>query len=271
MKHVIGGALLSLLASIVMIGCSDEKTVDPPVVDSSYIKFKANDSFTFNYYERDAQNARIDASKQVKVWTVLSINQTIGDERAGTVRGGVAVIREVTYDGTGTTPMGTPDTFYIHATSEGEVAQYNLLRSVVKRIPGGEIFLDSVPAKWILIGDTKKNGAATWDAIEGGRITNAVAILTIPTTVTLAMNATHEGKVTSTVPKGTYTDAYRTDHKMIITTESSVFNSKDTLNISYELNAKDGILRQSLRSALILSGSQQIPGFEMELVSATHQ
>ncbi len=265
MKHLLSGALLGLIAAALVAGCSDDGTSNPPPTpaDTTYMKYDTGSTYTYNYYERDASNQRVEATKQVKVWKVLKINQTTGE------RGGVTVIQEVSYDGTGTTPTGAVDTFYVQSTSEGEVSQYNLLRSVVKRIPGGEIFLDSVPPKWILIGNTKRPTAGTWDAIDGGKIINTVAIATIPTTVTLAMNAAHAGKQSVTVPKETIADSYHTDHKMVITTESAVFNSKDTFNISYDVSPKYGIVRQVLKSATFLNGSQTIPGFEMELVAVT--
>jgi hypothetical protein len=269
MKQLLKCLVLAGMASMVVVGCSDDSPTTPTnnnTGDPTSVTFKANDKFTYDYYPHDVNDYRDNSGKQVKVWTVLGVNQSIGD------RTGVAVVQEATFQADGVTPVGPPDTFDFHSGTDGKFSQYNLLQTVVKRIPGATSFLGEVPVKWVQIGDTKTATATTWDAIGGGPIVDTVSILGYNAQVTFAMNASHKGKQSVTVPSGTYANAFHTDHKVLIDVDADALNmhSKDTLNLSFDITPQLGIVRQSLSSRVFLAFSQQVPGFDMELVSVTH-
>lgn len=263
MKHISSGVAAFLFAVLILAGCSSDSPTTPTDTDPTAVSFKANQKWTFHYYDRDAANARVSSSKKVKVWTVLKVDQTVGG------RSGVAVVEEAAFDSTGVTKQGLADTFYFESkTADGAFSQYNLLRNVLKRIDGAALFLDSVPQRWILVGNTKKTDAGTWDAIDGGGpIERTVTISGFPVTITFAMNATHKGKQAVTVPKAAYDKSFHTDQRVRIT--NSLYNTSDTLTLGYDISPKDGVLRQVLNSGAVFNGGMQITGFEMELVSVT--
>lgn len=268
MKQFLKGLALVGAVAVLVAGCSDDSinpNPTPQPKDTNYVEFKANDKFTYHYYPRDVNNNRDNSGKLVKVWTVVKVDQTIAE------RNKVAVVQEMTFEADGVTPLGVADTFYFHANSDGEFSQYDLLRAVVKRIPGAESFLQDVEGKWVRIGNTKATSATSWVAIEGGQVDNLITILGFPTAVTLSINAQHAGKQSITVPSGTYANNFHTDHRVIIGVDSEglSIHAKDTLRLSYDITAKEGIVKQSLDSKTFTATSQQIPGFEMELVSVT--
>ncbi|HVZ38205.1 MAG TPA: hypothetical protein VHI13_02935 [Candidatus Kapabacteria bacterium] len=264
MKNVLIGAFATTLVALALAACSNTPTGTTPTgTDTGYVKFNTNDKFTFNYYPHDNSDARVESAKQVKVWTVLKVDQSYND------RSGVTVIEEVTFNGTGTTATGQRDTFYFQSSKNGEVSQSDLLHAVVKRIPGGDQFLDSIPKNWIKLTNTKLDKDSTWQSMDDGTVTNTVAILTYPTTITISMLADHKGKQPVTVPNGSYTNSYHTDHSMLVRTSSTnplLTSSRDSFNIAYDFSPRDGMVKQWLKSTTFF-GSQQIPGFDMELVS----
>lgn len=262
MRNLLKYVAIACMAAIVLAGCGDDP-VDP-TPGNSRITFKQNDRFTYNYYTRNDANQRDESTKQVKVWTVTGVDQSIGG------RTGVAVIAEQTFQADGTTPTGERDTFYIQSAADGKLYQYNLLRSVAKRIPGAELFIDSVPPTWIQISNTGATDATTWSATGGSPVSAQIQILNTTATISLAMNAVHKGTQSVTVPKGTMTGSVHTDHSVIISASTQFGSSSDTLTVSYDVSATEGIARQVLNSAVIslLSTDRPVPGFEMELVSS---
>jgi hypothetical protein len=176
----------------------------------------------------------------------------------------------MTYQSDGVTAVGAADTFEFHSATDGKFSQFNLLKAVVKRIPSADAFLGDVPERWVQVGDTKTTGTTTWQSIEGGPVTDTVVILSQQTVVKLSIPATHKGKQSITVPSGTYANSYHTDHKVLIDVKSTLLNASDTLSLSYDIAPAIGVVRQSLGSRTFSATAQQVPGFDMELVSITH-
>jgi len=264
MRNLLKCLVVACIAMVAIAGCGDDP-VDPGNGNQGgQLTFKQNDQFTYNYYTRDASNQRDESTKQVKVWTIIDVNQTVGG------RNGVTVIAEQTFQADGVTPTAERDTFYIQTASDGRIYQYNLLRSVVKRIPGAAAFIDSVPPAWIQIGNTGATTATTWSATGDGPVTAEVSIIGIATNISLTMNAMHKGTQSVTVPKGTITNSVHTDHDVIVAASTQFGGSSDTLRVAYDISSTEGIARQTLgtRTITLLSLNQMVPGFDMELVSA---
>jgi hypothetical protein len=268
MKHLLSYACIAAVAAFALAGCSSDTTTNPTPTTADTLKFSQGDKFTYNYYPRGTDNQNQTTSKQVKVWTVLSSGQTIGG------RSGVSVIGEDTYQSDGTTSTGEHDTLYFQAAADGKLYQYNLMRSVVKRIQGAGAFLDSVPAAWIEISESKTKTATTWSSTGGSPLRDTVTAPVVgQVRITLSMDAIHTGTQSVTVPKATYTDAVHTDQKVVVDIKSQLLNSNDSLMLHYDVSAKDGIVRQMLDSkAVNLTGSAiDVPGFDMQLVSVTRK
>ena len=266
LRSVLLGGVLALTLAVAS-GCGDDEPANPGGSSGdTYAKYNEGDKFTYDRYTRDANNQKDPASKEVVVWTVLSANQSIGG------RSGVSVISEQAYGTDGVTPNGTPDTLYIQSSSDGKLYQYNLLRSVVKRIPGAEIFVDSVPPRWIQISDTKSTASGSWVSLDGGLVRDTISLLGTSLAIDFNMLATHKGTQSITVPKGSYTNSVHTDHSVIIGISSSLVNSRDTLTLGYDVSPTDGIVHQSLGSKTInVVSAQQVPGFDMELKSVARK
>jgi hypothetical protein len=260
-----GAAALTLaLAS----GCGSDDPVTPGTGGNgdTYVKYNEGDKFTYDRYTRDASNQKDPASKETVVWTVLKANQTIGG------RSGVSVVVEQAYMTDGTTPNGDADTLYFQSATDGKLYQYNLLRSVVKRIPGAQIFVDSVPPRWIQISDTKSSSAGSWVALDGGLVRDTISLLGTSLAIDFNMLASHKGTQAITVPKGSYTNSVHTDHSVIIGIASQLVNSRDTLTLGYDVSPTDGIVHQSLGSKSInVVSAQQVPGFDLELKSVARK
>jgi hypothetical protein len=263
MKHLVKFLALAGFLAFGVTGCGDDapSSPTPNPNDPTSVQFKTGDTLRYNHYFRDVNDNRDYTTKTVKVWTVLNANASIGG------KSGVSVIEERSFDSTGTAPMGVRDTFYIQGATDGKLYWYNLLRSVVKRIPSADIFIDSVPAKWIEIGTVKSGSAASWQAIEGGPITKTISIGSFSGTVNLSIQASQASGGSVTVPAGTYATTFAATHNVIITTNTPLGTSVDTLRMNYSLSPKDGILRQSLRNGRFSLMSQDVPGFDLELVS----
>jgi hypothetical protein len=265
MKQFLKCLALAATASMLVAGCSDDSPTTPPTNDPTSVQFKANDKYTYNYYPHDVNDNRDNSGKLVKVWTVLSVNNSVGG------RTNVVKIEEKTFGSDGVTPTGLADTFSFQSNTDGKFSQYNLLRAVVKRIPQGEVFLQNVPENWVQVGDTKTATATSWDALGSGPISDSISILGFQAKVTFAMNAAHKGKQSVTVPSGTFASSFHTDHKVVINVDSDALSmhAKDTLSLSYDITPQHGIVRQSLSSKTFSAANQQVPGFDMELVSVT--
>ncbi|MEO5931411.1 MAG: hypothetical protein ABIR47_15870 [Candidatus Kapaibacterium sp.] len=268
MKHLLSYACIAAVAAFALAGCSSDTPTNPTPTTADTLKFSQGDKFTYNYYPRGTDNQNQTTSKQVKVWTVLSSGQTIGG------RSGVSVVGEDTYQSDGTTATGEHDTLYFQAAADGKLYQYNLMRSVVKRIQGAQVFLDSVPAAWIEISESKTKTATTWSSTGGAPLRDTVTAPVVgQVRITLSMDAAHTGTQSVTVPKATYTDAVHTNQKVVVDIQSQLLNSNDSLMLHYDVSAKDGIVRQILDSkAVSLTGSPiDVPGFDMQLVSVTRK
>ena len=226
MKNLLKYLAFAGLVAVAVSGCGDDPVQPPSGNGGGQFTFKQNDKYTYNYYTHDEANQRDNSSKQVKVWTVLNVNQSIGGQS------GVSVIDEQTFESNGTTPIGARDTFYIRTTSDGKVYQYNLLRSVVKRIPGASVFIDSVPPAWIQISNTSATSATTWSATGGAPVSGTVTIGGFPTTINLTMPATHKGTQSVTVPKGTIANSVHTDHQVVIAATNQFLSTSDSVMVS---------------------------------------
>ncbi len=264
MRNLLKYLAVAGLVAVAVSGCGDDPVNPPDNNGGGQFSFKQNDKYTYNFYTRDENNQRNGDSKQVKVWTVMQVNETVGG------RSGVTVIDEQTFAADGVTPTGERDTFYLQTASDGKIYQYNLLRSVVKRIPGAEIFIDSVPPAWIQISNTSITGTSAWEATGSSPVSGTVSVLGFPTTITLTMPATHKGTQSVTVPKGTIANSVHTDHQATIAASNQFGSSKDSLGVGYDISSTEGIVRQTLTSKTValLSLDQPVPGFEMELVSS---
>lgn len=270
MTNVLRSILLCGAAALTLAvasGCGSDDPVTPSTGNGdTYVKYNEGDKFTYDRYARDANNNKDASSKDVVVWTVLQTNQSIGG------RSGVSVIAEQAFMADGTTPNGTADTLYLQSGTDGKLYQYNLLRSVVKRIPGAQIFVDSVPPRWIQISDTKSASAGSWVSLDGGLVRDTIALLGTSLAIDFNMLASHKGTQAITVPKGSYTNSVHTDHSVIIGIVSPLATSRDTLTLGYDVSPTDGIVHQSLASKTInIVSSQQVPGFDLELRSVARK
>jgi|GEM_PF-7051914 len=262
-------SLLSVvgLAAALLTGCGDDTTTPPP--SATYLKYKQGATYTYNTYQRDDTNKRIDGSKQVVIWTVLKADTTYQSQ------GSVAMIAQATYDGSGATVLSRDTIFVQSDGTSGKVSQYDVMGEFFGRVPLAAQYRDSVAKTWSQIGDTKTTGTTSWQTAPEATVNNVMIPLG-PTTVSITafvkMSANHKGAVNSVVPAGTFATAYRTDHTVGI--RATAFGStvlNDSLIAHYEFDNAAGLIRKSLDSkALTLQGTTQVvPGFEMELTAYT--
>lgn len=282
-------AALATLAifSIVMIGCGEDDT--PTVQVNQYLKFNVGDQFTYNYYDRDPSNARVDSTKKVLVWTVLQTDINFEN------RDVVTEIQQIKFEADGTTPIDTTMVYFV-ANGQGQLQQYNLLQMVVGQFSSETLNLQPViaqiPNTWIQVSDTKSPSALNWNASNLLDLSlNDVEVAggeTLDAKLQMGVNSNHKGKVTTTVEAGTYDDAFITDHLVpttILGNEDKTIGGvievtkgspiiRDTMALHYAVSISGGILSQTMDSkttAIVPLPllTYPIPGFEMELTSVT--
>ena len=279
--------LIPAIIAIGMIGCGDDD--GPTITVNPTLKFNAGDKYTYNYYERDSTNARVESSKQVVVWTVLESElSTLGEN-------GVAKIEEVRFEADGTTEISR-STVYL-AIDLGELSQYNLFKDVVKRFSTDQVdlstYVGDVPDTWVIVNSTKDANARILQS-NSNFFTKTITDVTVPlpglpdplvfdATMQLGYEANQIGKMPVTVPEGTYENAFSTDDQVYVTIKNKddiplpigtlPANSniiKDSVTFHYDVDVESGILRQTMDSKTILV-AQQLPqvinGFEMEMTA----
>lgn len=261
-------------ASILMIGiagCGD----DPVTVEvNKSFEAKKNDKYTYEVYDRDASQAPVTSSKTMRTWTVLELSATYEGKT------NVAKIDQIYFAADGTTQTGR-DTIYIQTNPDGTIHQYNAVGEVLKRFPETiRPYISQLPKSWAKVSDTKSTNALTWVS-SFKTSTTADLPLIGSTSISAEMNAQHLGrsKRNATVPAGTFTTLFNTDHTMTAEAKS-VSNPtapailSDSMVLHYDFDITSGLVKWAMDSktvSLNLLGASQpyfIAGFEMNLVKA---
>ncbi|MEP7219521.1 MAG: hypothetical protein ABI876_11430, partial [Bacteroidota bacterium] len=236
--------------------------------------FKLGDTITYDYYDRDSANTRMQDTKRKQTWTVVETGLAFQGKT------NVTKVIEVGYT-TGGTSEFSRDTIYIQKGDDGSVYEYDLIRKMILHVQGGEAFVPAVPPRWVRMTSTSQS-SATWSGIEGDSIAlNNVAIAGVGNIdLLMRLGVTHKGTQSATVPAGTYGDALHTDHSLKMDAKVTGFGLKvlnDSLAGHVDYSAKDGVLRQSLESrSLVASVIGQsyiltVVGYDMELASVKHK
>lgn len=274
--------LIPCLLAVGVVACGDDDPGLAPV--NQKFAYRANDRFTYDYYERDSNNVRDESSKQVVVWTVLRVGlDTLS-------RKGVAEIEEVRFEADGTTEVGRSK-MYMRTDSDGQVLVYDLVGTVLNRFTGGvdlSAYITQVPKAWVTIGSTNDANARVLMDDPNFIVTtlNNVVIPPIdPFDVKLdvAVRTDHRGAMEVTAPVGTYQKAYVTDTKVFVDMENAdpiVYQSfpipagtqiiSDSVSITNEIDIDAGIVRQESASKNILAANlfpTFVSGYEMELTA----
>lgn len=265
MKRILSLTATVVVVALTFVGCGDDGPSEPV---NTYLTFKVGDQFTYNYYQRDSSNQRVDASKQVRKWTVLRTDLSYNGRTTATE------VEEQVFDATGTT-LAYRDTLYFSSTGQGKVEQYDIVGNFLALIPFAAAYRDSVAPTWVQIGDVKTTGALSWVSLPTIQVNNVqvpVGPSTISVNIQLTMNASHKGKINVTTPAETFTNNFRTDHSLKFTVLSAgIPLLTDSLQTHYDVDTKGGVTKNSADSrSITFSGSTvDIPGYEMELVSYT--
>ena len=273
MKHLFALASASLLM-IGIAGCGD----DPVTVEiNKSFTAKQGDKFTYDVYDRDAAQAPVTASKTMRVWTVLELTASYEG------KSNVAKIDQVYLAADGTTQTGR-DTIYIQTNGDGTIHQYDAVGEILKRFPETiRPFIAQLPKTWAKVSDTKSPNALTWVSAFKTSTTADLPLIG-PTAISAEMNAQHLGrsKRNATVPAGTFTSLFNTDHTMTATA-TSVNNPtapailSDAMVLHYDFDIDSGLVKWAMDSKTIslnLLGASQpyfIAGFEMNLVAAERE
>ena len=259
------------LASVTLLGvtgCGDDPvTVNP---DPKF-SFASNQKFTYESTPRDDAQAPTTAEKRNVVWTVLDTGMTFSGKTS------VSKIKEERMAADGSTVEST-DTLYFTAEADGEFYQYDLIGSIVRRIPAAALISADIPKTWTKIGDTKNSTALSYDATSESTILIPVPSIGISVKVTYSVKGEHKGKTSVTVPLKTEANAFSTDLivKLKATDQSgTVTITNDSLRMNYAMNVTDGILKQSLESKTVgflnpvtfVSEPQFVAGFDLLLKS----
>ncbi len=262
-------ALVTLIA-VGIVGCSSGSPSDNTTDVNQFLEFKTGDKFTYNSYDRDASNQRVESSKEVVVWTVLRSGlDTLGKSE-------VAEIEAVTYETDGTTEKGRTK-LYFSANGQGHLFQYNLIQSVVGRFDNETVqaLIDSIPDAWIQISDTKTTVDDSWSYAGAGNIKKSISIGDFQGQMTLDVNSYHNGKVTTSVEAGEFTKTVNTDNNVTLhVTAASLTAVSDSMSVHFDVDIDGGILKESLDSktitvTILQATEYEVNGFEMELVSVT--
>lgn len=265
MKHILSLAATVIVVALTFVGCGDDGPSEPV---NTYLVFKVGDQFTYSFYQRDSTNQRVDASKQVRKWSVLRTDITVNGRSTATE------VEEQVFDATGTT-LAYRDTLYFSSTGQGKVEQYDIIGNLLALIPFAATYRDSVSPTWVQIGDVKTSGALTWVSLPQIQVNN----IDIPGTsfkavITLSMNASHKGRIALTTTAGSFTNNFKTDHSLkFVISSLGVPVVTDSIQAHYNIDTKGGITRNDVDSRTFtvpgIADPVNIPGYEMELVSYT--
>lgn len=249
-----------------IVGCGS----DPVSVEvNKYVEFKKGDKFTYNVYDLDQDQNRVDSTKTVRVWTVDTTGLTY-ESKVNVTR-----VFEVNYKADGVTELNR-DTVYLQADQQGTVWQYDVFGNILRRIPGAEDAAAQLPKEWVWIGDVKTSSARTWPSLAtvGGQ---NISIIGIAVVLEYSMDASHIGKQSVTVPAGTYS-SFATDHSVHVKgTDPSGGGTilDDSMLLHYNIDIEGGIVREKLDSKTVaisyasIQLDEAVPGFDMELVAVT--
>lgn len=286
MKKSLAVLFAALFMVVGVIGCGDDPATpdDGGVINLSF-QLKTGDKYTYDYYDRDEQNARVDDSKKVVVWTVLRTDVTLEG------KSGAAEIQQITYEADGTTAIDTT-TIYLLTNGQGQVLQYNLLQTVLAQFSGSvdlSPVIAQLPNAWIQVSDTKSPSPISWsfpDILQTVQDVDLAGLATLDISLLMSVKSSHKGRMSVTVPAGTYATAYVTDHETPTTIKAAedkdippVINIKsgdeliqDAATLHYAVDIEAGILSMSMdsKSTTLIPVSLPYPvtGFEMELTSS---
>ena len=277
MKNILSLGAAVGLALVTLVGCGDDEPTDPGTEVNTYFTMKQGDTFTYARYDRDMNNQRVTASKTMHKWVVI---ETGLNHQSKT---GVTKLLQLNLNADGTATIAPPDTIYIRSGADGEIFM-NVIAATISRISIAAAFADSIPFKWFKIGDTKTANTATWPSL--GTTTGFTMVVqypipglgTVPLNITIDADASHKGKVATTIGSTSYPGAFHTDHT--VTMDARALGSpiiNDSLHLSYDVEVNNGILRQVMVSDSVtatVGGSPQteaVPGFEMELIGVVRK
>ncbi|MEO5931410.1 MAG: hypothetical protein ABIR47_15865 [Candidatus Kapaibacterium sp.] len=247
----------------------------PITVISTVTSFKLGDTITYDYYDRDSSNTRLQDTKRKQTWTVVETGLSFQGKT------NVTKVIEVGYT-TGGTSEFNRDTIYLQKGDDGSVYEYDLIRKMILHVQGGEAFAPAIESRWVRMTSTSQS-SATWSGITGDSIVlKNVPVAGAPANVdlTLRLAVTHKGTQSATVPAGTYSDAVHTDHSLKIDAKVTGFGLKvldDSLAGHVDYSAKDGVLRQSLESRSLVASvlgqsyTLTVVGYDMELAGVKHK
>ena len=279
--------VIPIVIGIGMIGCSDDT---PTISVNPTLKFTEGDEFTYDYYDRNETNVRLDASKQVVVWTALRTDLDTLNRR------GVTEFEEVRYEADGTTEISRSK-FYMIADEQGKLLFHNLPQVMMSLFQTVRLnlssLIDEIPDTWTQISDTKSPSPLTWSRTQSkGVVENATITFNgIPITTDIEMqigvDSEHAGRVSTTVTAGTYDRAFSTTtHVLVkliaasdiaidappITIPKGQVIVDDSLSIEYHVDLEAGILQQIIDSETVKTIyhlNVPVNGSEMELTSFT--
>ncbi len=235
----------------------------------SGVGFAAGDSLVYSYQDLDQAN-QPSGSQQRKTWTVLRTGITYKDSS------NVTEILERITDMSGTIE-GPRDTVYIKVGADGSIYQFDLLRSILYRAEGGQDLGDQLPEQWVRVSNPKQTTAATWAAMGVDSIdVKNLEFSGTQLNIAFRLDATHQGRVATTVAGTAYPNAAHTDLRLRLNVRPSAFPIPllfDSLMVRNDASAREGILRQVLESKTLqtsLGGqalSLPVTGYRMELTS----
>ncbi|MDB5036283.1 MAG: hypothetical protein JWQ98_3524 [Chlorobi bacterium] len=246
----------------------------PITVVSTVTSFKLGDTITYDYYDRDSTNTRMQDSKRKQTWTVAETGLSFQGKT------NVTKVIEVNYTTSGASEFSR-DTIYLQKGDDGSVYEYDLIHKMILHVQGGDAFAAAVTPRWVRMTSTSQS-SATWSGIEG----DSIALTNVPIAgvgnidLLMRLAVSHKGTQSATVPAGTYGDATHTDHSLKIDAKVTGLGLKvlsDSLAGHIDYSAKDGVLRQSLESRMLVAsvfGTSYIltvDGYDMELVSVKHK
>ncbi len=277
MKQLILFGLAIATVSTLLVSCSSDNTI---TANPSFAYAKG-EVYTYDYYQRNIDNQRVDSTKRKRTWTVL---QTDATAAMGAPAGqqNVTMIKDDLYNEDGTTIAST-DTIFVSAQEDGEFYEYDMLGVAASRFDSQllDTALSQIPKQWSKIGSTRDASALSWTSAASflDSVFIPVGATTLSGTIEGSARADHKGKTDIAVPNGDYPTAYATDHSIMITATVSAFTAiDDSLKMHVALDLNDGLLMQSMDSKNVpinIPGIPGIPdsapviGFDMELVSIT--
>ncbi len=280
--------LIPCLLAVGIAACGDDDPGLAPV--NKKFAFRVDDTFTYDYYERDAENNPIDTSKQVVVWTVVDTDLSMFS------RGDVTEIEEVRYEADGTTEISR-STIYMNINSDGQVEVYDLFGTVLNRFSGDinlADYTDQIPKQWVTVGSTNDaNARVLMDdpQLVIKRLENLVLpeplgtlIGPIDINLQLGVRTEHLGAGEITVDAGTYEKAYSTDTKVRVQMQNAeeinvpgigTFPAgtnliQDSIGVHYDFDIDAGMLMNTMESKQVLVNNTlpvDVTGFEMELTA----